>query len=79
MSMMGAGFIAVGAVLMILGVLMLTGWVAGKSRWFDPAVYDRRGGSKTDRMFLYLYFLAIVISPMALGALLIILGLQELR
>jgi hypothetical protein len=30
-------------------------------------------------MFLYLYFLAIVISPMALGAMLIILGLQELR
>jgi hypothetical protein len=76
---MGASLLAAGAVLMLVGVLMLNGWVSGKSGWFDPAVYDRRGGSKTDRMFLYLHFLAIVICPMALGALLILLGLQKLR
>jgi hypothetical protein len=76
---MGAVLIACGVASMLLGVLMLIGWVGGKSGWFDSAVYDRRGGSKTDRMFLYLYFLALVIAPLALGALLIVLGLQELR
>ncbi len=77
--MMGAVLIVCGVASMLLGVLMLSGWVGGKSTWFDSAVFDRRGGSKTDRMFLYLYFLAMVIAPLALGGLLIVMGLQELR
>ena len=76
--MMGAVLIVCGVASMLLGVLMLSGWVGGKSTWFDSAVFDRRGGSKTDRMFLYLYFLAMVVVPLLAGGILIAYGLSKL-
>jgi hypothetical protein len=71
--------IAVGVVLMLFGVVMLGGWVAGKSNWFDSGVFDRAGTSKTDRQFLDLYFVAIVLAPLFFGGLLIVLGLRTLQ
>jgi len=77
--MTGLILVVSGAVLMGLGVVMLIGWVGGKSRWFDEAVYDRRGSSKVDRQFLDLYFLAIVIAPLLGGAIMIVFGLRYIR
>ena len=65
-----------GICLMIFGVCMLVMWVSGKGRWFDTGVYDSRGSSKVDRMFLDLYFLAIVIAPLLSGAIMIVFGLR---
>lgn len=76
--MVGIALIAAGAVLMLLGGGMLIAWVGGPSRWLDPGVYDRPGATKTDRQFLDLYFVGVVIVPLLAGALLIALGLQRL-
>lgn len=75
--MLGAVLILIGAALMVFGAIMLIGWVGGKSRWFDAGVYDRAGTSKTDRQFLDLYFIAIVIAPLLFGAILIVFGLRQ--
>ena len=77
--MLGAALIFIGTVLMFLGILLLAGWVSGKSAWFDPGVYDRQGSSKNDRQFLDLYFIAIVLAPLLVGALLIVFGLREMQ
>jgi hypothetical protein len=74
--MPGLVFIVIGAILMVGGTVMLIGWVSGKSNWFDAGVYDRQGSSKTDRQFLNLYFLALVIAPLLVGATLIVYGLR---
>jgi hypothetical protein len=76
--MLGTLFVLLGAVLMSAGGVMLTGWVSGKSRWFNASVYDRRGASKTDRMFIDLYFISMVLAPLMAGALLIVVGLLRL-
>jgi len=76
-TMPGVLFILIGAVLMIVGVIMLVGWVGGKSTWFDAGVYDRQGSSKTDRQFLNLYFLVFVIAPLLVGATLIVYGVRK--
>ena len=75
--MLAGMLIIAGSVLMLFGVLMLSGWLGGKSAWFDAGVYDRPGSSKTDRMFLDLYFLAMVIAPLLIGAIMIVLGLRH--
>ncbi len=64
---------------MLVGVVTLAAWVGGRSSWFDAGVYDRQGDTKTDRQFLDLYFVAMVIAPLLAGALLIVLGLQQFR
>jgi hypothetical protein len=74
--MQGLVLIVIGAILMVAGTVMLLGWVSGKSNWFDAGVYDRQGASKTDRQFLNLYFLALVIAPLLVGATLIVYGLR---
>ena len=76
--MVGIMLIAAGAALMLLGVAMLVAWTGGLTRWVDPGVYDRPGKTKTDRQYLDLYFVALVIVPLLTGALLIALGLQRL-
>lgn len=77
--MLAIALIAVGVVLMLVGVITLAAWVSGKSSWFDAGVYDRQGETKTDRQYLDLYFVALVIAPLLVGALLIVLGLQQLQ
>ena len=64
---------------MLLGAIMTAGWVSGRSTWFDAGVYDRQGATKNDRQFLDLYFIALVIAPLMIGALLIVFGLQQFR
>jgi hypothetical protein len=76
---MGVLLIVIGAALMVLGVILVGGWVGGKSDWFDAGVFDRRGGSTTDRQFLNLYFLVMVVAPLLVGAILIVYGLRKLR
>jgi hypothetical protein len=76
--MLGAVLIVVGAVLMVVGAVMLCGWIGGRSSWFNVGVYDRVGQSKTDRQFLHLYFIALVLAPLLCGAILIAFGLRRL-
>ena len=73
--MLGPISIAAGAVLMILGVFSSTSWVSGKSRWLDSDDFDRRGTTLNDRQYLRLYFVALVIAPLLVGAILIVYGL----
>lgn len=75
--MLGAILIILGAVLMVIGLIMLVGWVSGRSR-LAQAVLDRTGDSKTDRQFLGLYFIVLVLVPLLGGALLIAFGLRRL-
>lgn len=75
--MVGIAFIVAGGVLMLLGVVMAAAWMGGSSRWVDSDVYDRPGATKTDRQFLDLYFVALVLVPLLTGAILIALGLQQ--
>jgi len=77
--MFGSILIACGGALMLLGVIMLGGWVSGKSNWFDAGVYDRQGSTKNDRMSLYVTFVAMVLAPLLSGALIIAYGLYTLR
>ncbi|HUT61424.1 MAG TPA: hypothetical protein VNA25_26555 [Phycisphaerae bacterium] len=76
--MLGGILIAAGAMLVTLGAVMLVGWTAGKSTWFDSDVFDRRGSTVNDRQFVNLYFIAIVLAPLLIGGILIIFGLREL-
>ena len=76
--MLAGILIIVGAALTLFGAVMLGGWVAGKSNWFDSGVFDRAGTSKTDRQFLDLYFVAIVLAPLFFGGVLIVFGLRSL-
>lgn len=76
--MVGIALITVGAALMLLGVAMLIAWMGGVSRWIDPGVFDRPGATKTDRQYLDLYFVGLVIVPLLGGAMLIALGLEQL-
>jgi hypothetical protein len=76
--MLGAILIVVGGALMLGGGVMLAGWTSGKSRWFDAGVFDRSGASKTDRQFIDLYFMALVLAPLLGGALMIVVGLRKL-
>ena len=75
--MLAAALIIGGAVVMLAGVVMLVGWTTGKSRWFDAGVYDSPGARKTDRQFLYIYFMAMVLSLLLGGAIMIVFGLRH--
>ncbi|HUS47638.1 MAG TPA: hypothetical protein VM098_05935 [Phycisphaerae bacterium] len=75
--MLGPILVLVGAGMMLSGSVMLAGWVSGKSRWFNASVYDRQGCSKTDRMFIDLYFIAMVLAPLLGGAIVIVVGLLK--
>lgn len=77
--MLHAILILVGLLLMFGGVLMLWGWLGGKSKWFDSGVYDKEGASKNDRQFLDLYFIVLIIAPLLVGAMLIVFGLRGLQ
>jgi hypothetical protein len=76
--MLGIALIAAGVVLMVVGSVLLLAWTGDPSRWFDSGIHDSRGTTKTDRQFLDLYFLAIVIAPLLVGGLLIALGLRQI-
>lgn len=73
--MLGSICIAVGAVLMTIGVVMLSGWSGGSGRWFGR---DGRGPSRTNWLIMDLYFLAKVVCPLFVGAVLILYGLRQL-
>ncbi|MFP3938302.1 MAG: hypothetical protein ACLFVW_08160 [Phycisphaerae bacterium] len=77
--LLGMVLIAAGALSMAGGVLLLLGWVSGKSTWFDSAVFDRPGASKNDRQYLDLYFSALVLAPLLGGGLMIAFGLVLMR
>lgn len=74
---LGVALILVGVALMGFGVCMLLGWITGRSGWFDQAVYDRPGNSKTDRLSLDVYYIVRVIAPLLVGATLIAFGLKQ--
>ena len=76
--MLGVALIMAGAIAMLVGAIMLSAWVSGRSTWFDAGVYDRPGGFKTDRQFLILHFMAMVLAPLLGGGILIVFGLSEL-
>jgi hypothetical protein len=76
MGMVGIILIAAGVVLMLLGAVLGVAWTGGLGRRFDSSIFDR-GDTKTDRQFLDLYFVATVIAPLLVGALLIALGLRD--
>jgi hypothetical protein len=74
---MGPFLIAAGAVLMLAGVFLLSAWLSGKPAWFDTGAFDRRGATKTDRQFINVYFVALVLAPLLVGAILIVYGLTR--
>mgnify|MGYP000179700572 CR=1 FL=1 len=76
--MLGVVLIILGVIAMLGGAVMLLAWVSGRSSWFDAGVYDRPGRCKTDRQFLILYFMAMVLAPLLGGGILIVFGLSEL-
>lgn len=76
--MVAGALIVVGAVLMIIGMITMGGWISGQSAWFRSDVYDRAGGSKDDRWLLYATFLAMVLAPLLVGSILIVYGVQML-
>jgi hypothetical protein len=57
---------------------MLAQWSSGQSRWFDAGVRDSAGASKTDRQFIDLYFIALVVAPLLGGAIAVLFGLRAL-
>ena len=78
--MLGAILIAAGAVLMVLGGISLASWIGGKSLWFDPEEFDRKGGANRDIMqvlYYYAAFAALVLAPLLAGGALIIIGLRR--
>jgi len=76
--MSGVILVLIGVALMLTGSMTLVGWLGGKSRFFSSSVYDRQGTSKTDRMFIDLYFVSTVLAPLLGGAILIVIGLLRL-
>ena len=76
--MLGIGLIIIGAGVMTAGVLMLGGWVSGKSGSTGGWLYDRLGETKTDRQILYLYFVGTVVLPLLAGATMVLFGLHHL-
>ncbi|MCK4601353.1 MAG: hypothetical protein KAU28_02730 [Phycisphaerae bacterium] len=70
--------IVVGVGSMLLGALSLASWLGGKAKWLDAGVYDRQGTSKVDRQFIDLYFIVVVITPLLVGAILIVFALRSL-
>lgn len=77
--MLGIIFLAAGAVLMLVGLITLGGWVGGRGGRVGVGVLDRHGDSKNDRQFLGLYFMVLVVVPLLGGAVLIALGLTHLK
>ena len=75
--MLGAGLIILGALLMVIGGVTLDGWVSGRGGRLGRAVAQLAGNSKTDRQFLGLYFLVLVVAPLLGGAVLIAIGLGQ--
>lgn len=78
--MLGPFLIAAGAVMMILGVVSLASWTGGKSLWFDPEAFDRRGSPQRGFMLTVYYlaaFAALVLAPLLVGAGLIVYGLTR--
>lgn len=67
-----------GAAAMILGTMLLGQYLPSARRWFGTGVVDRTGATKTERQYLDLYFIVFVIIPLLGGAVLILLGLQQL-
>jgi hypothetical protein len=76
--MLGIILVLVGAGLMLVGLIMLGGWVGGRSGRVGRGVLDRQGDSKNDRQFLALYFVGLVVAPLLGGAILIAFGLRHL-
>jgi hypothetical protein len=76
--MLGIILVLVGAALMLIGLVLLGGWVGGRSGRVGGGVLDRHGDSKTDRQFLALYFIVLVVAPLLGGAILIAFGLRHL-
>lgn len=73
--MVGSICIAIGAVMMTVGVVMLSGWSGGGGRWFGQ---DEQGPSRSNWLIMDLYFLAKVVCPLFVGAVLILYGLRQL-
>ena len=67
----------VGGGLMAFGFFMLFAWVSGRSSWIDPSVLERSGDSKNDRMFIDLYYIAIVLAPLLSGSILLLYGVRQ--
>lgn len=75
--MLGGMLILVGAVSMLFGVTMLTGWISGKGAWSDADIYTRPGRDQKEWLLLDLHFMAKVIAPLMAGAVLILVGLRR--
>ncbi len=73
--MLGPILIAAGIVLMILGVISSTYWVSDKASWLNADSADRPGGTLNERQYIRLCFVALVIAPLLVGAILIVYGL----
>ena len=75
--MSGLEFVIVGGVLMVAGVLLLYAWMNNKSRWFDTENFDQ-GSARMGCLFWVFYitcFVALVITPLLGGAMMIVYGL----
>ena len=75
----GLVLIASGAGVMLFGVVMVVGWISGRSAWFGPGVFDRVDNPMSDRWLLYVTFVAVIPGPLLAGALLIVYGLYAVQ
>jgi hypothetical protein len=75
--MAGLVCIILGAVSMLVGTVMLTGWVSGRTRWIDARILQRSPETSNDWVLLGLYFIGTAVAPLLGGALLIVLGLRN--
>jgi accessory gene regulator protein AgrB len=78
--MSGLRFVILGGVAMVAGVLLLYAWMNNKSRWLDSENFEQHTSGRMGCLFwsLYLlYFVALVITPLLGGALMIVYGLED--
>ena len=77
--MSGLVCVILGGALMTAGVLLLYAWVNNKSKWFD-ANFDQQNSPRVWWLFMcfyVMYFVAMVVTPLLGGAILIVYWLTE--
>ncbi len=80
--MAGKYLIAIGAVLMVVAIVAIGGWVTGRQS-FTFTTYSRKSDEDDDsRNAVFepiLYFLTLIVAPLLGGAVLIAYGLHRLH
>ncbi len=76
--MLGPILVLTGAVLMAVGLVFLGGWVSGRGERAGKLHVALGDASRADQWLINLYFMALVVTPLLGGAVLIAFGLEKL-